>query len=156
MKNTCILLLVFVFCGNFSFAQKVDKIALKKAVYTLFEGMRNADSAAVHAVFHHKVVLQGIHFSEKQQKQFFSDGALLSNFLKAIGTPHDQIWDEKIGKIKLRIDGPLAHAWCNYQFFVGKNFSHCGVNSFTFVKLNYEWKVVQLIDTRRKDNCPKL
>ncbi len=156
MKNIFLLFLLVLFSQNFSLAQIADKAALKKAVNTLFEGMKNGDSAAVHAVFHDKVVMQGIHFSEKKQQQVFSNGGSLNDFLKAIGTNHDQIWDEKIGKIKVRIDGPLAHAWCNYQFFIGNNFSHCGVDSFTFVKLNNEWKIVQLIDTRRKENCPKL
>lgn len=41
----------------------------------------------------------------------------------------------------------------SYQDFgssIGK-FIHCGANSFQLARLSGEWKIVHLIDTRRKD-----
>jgi hypothetical protein len=41
----------------------------------------------------------------------------------------------------------------NYKFYVGETFSHCGVNSFQLFKDKEGWKIIYLIDTRRKDPC---
>lgn len=156
MKSLYGIVLFLLVNLNYAFTQKAEKRAVEAAINQLFDGMRAGDSAKVSAVFHPKVVLQGIHFSEKRNTQVYSTGASLKDFLKAIGTPHPVMWDEKIGKIKIKIDGPMAHAWCNYQFFIGPQFSHCGVDSITFFNDNGTWKIVQLIDTRRTTNCPKL
>ncbi|HUH33176.1 MAG TPA: hypothetical protein VLZ28_04430, partial [Daejeonella sp.] len=54
------------------------------------------------------------------------------------------------------IDDNLASVWTSYQFYIGDKFSHCGVNSFQLVKGKEGWKIVYLIDTRRKENCNDL
>ncbi len=76
-----------------------------------------------------------------------------AGFLKAIGTPHKEVWDERITFDQILIDDNLASVWTSYQFYVGDKFSHCGVNSFQLVKQESGWKIVYLIDTRRKENC---
>jgi hypothetical protein len=42
----------------------------------------------------------------------------ISEFVKAVGTPHDGIWNEKITQTNIQIDGNLAHAWTTYEFYV--------------------------------------
>jgi hypothetical protein len=51
------------------------------------------------------------------------------------------------------IDGNLASVWTDYKFYIGEKFSHCGVNSFQLFKGDDGWKIIYIIDTRRKDNC---
>lgn len=77
-------------------------------------------------------------------------------FLKSVGTPHPEIWDERIAFDQVLIDDNLASVWTSYQFYVGAKFSHCGVNSFQLVKSNSGWKIVHIIDTRRKQNCNQM
>ncbi len=79
----------------------------------------------------------------------------LQKFLTAVGTPHTDVWDERIAFDKILIDGDLASVWTPYRFYVGDRFSHCGVNSFQLCRSQKGWKIVYLIDTRRKDNCLK-
>jgi hypothetical protein len=38
---------------------------------------------------------------------------------------------------------------------VGSRFNHCGVDTFTLAKVNDAWKVVSLVDTRRRQPCPE-
>ncbi|HEY0898874.1 MAG TPA: hypothetical protein VGD90_06050, partial [Sphingobacteriaceae bacterium] len=64
-----------------------------------------------------------------------------------------QVWDEQITFDAIQVDAGLASVWTSYKFYLGKNFSHCGVNSFQLVKMNGNWKITYLIDTRRKENC---
>ena len=127
-----------------------DLTLIKKCVANLFEGMKTGDSAKVHQVFRDDVIFQTTSF--KDGKPILSTGSL-NRFLNAIGTPHDEIWDERIDNLEIHIDGLLATAWMDYGFYVGDRFSHCGVNAMTLFKSDSGWKIIYLIDTRRKDNC---
>ena len=52
------------------------------------------------------------------------------------------------------VDGGMASIWAPYTFYLDGAIRHCGVNS---IELLYEaegWKVTQLSDTRRTENCP--
>ncbi|HOD10564.1 MAG TPA: nuclear transport factor 2 family protein, partial [Flavobacterium sp.] len=40
--------------------------------------------------------------------------------------------------------------WTPYEFYVNEKLSHSGVNAFTLFKENEKWKIIHLIDTRRK------
>lgn len=116
----------------------------------LFDGMRRGDSSLVSGTFSTGMIMQSI--SESQGAvRVRSDDA--SKFLKAVGTPHPEIWDERIIFDQVLIDGNLASVWTRYQFFIGEKFSHSGVNSFQLVKKHEGWKIVYLIDTRRKEAC---
>jgi hypothetical protein len=44
----------------------------------------------------------------------------------------------------------MAHAWTPYEFYINGKLSHKGVNAFTLYKDDGQWKIVHLIDTRRK------
>lgn len=79
--------------------------------------------------------------------------ASLEKFLTAVGTPHTDVWDERISFSKVLVDGPLASVWTPYSFYHNNKFSHCGVNSFQLFKSPDGWKIIYLVDTRRKDNC---
>jgi hypothetical protein len=70
-----------------------------------------------------------------------------------VGTPYSEAWDERIEFNDIKIDGPMASIWMPYQFYRGENFSDCGVNSFQLYKAEKGWKIIYLVDTRRKKNC---
>ncbi|MBY0541864.1 MAG: hypothetical protein K2P75_00555, partial [Sphingobacteriaceae bacterium] len=77
----------------------------------------------------------------------------VNNFIKSIGAPHPEKYDERIQFTKILIDANLASVWTDYKFYIGDKFSHCGVNSFQLFKGDDGWKIIYIIDTRRKDNC---
>lgn len=125
---------------------------IKLLINKLFDGMREGDSATVSSVFH-KDVNMYTSYTNQQGLKVIKKGALES-FLQAIGTPHDEIWDEKIWNTKIEIDGSIAQVWTDYAFFVGSEFSHCGIDAFHLIKDNKQgWKIVHLMDTRRKSGC---
>jgi hypothetical protein len=41
----------------------------------------------------------------------------------------------------------------DYTFNLNGALSHCGVDSFDFVKVKGEWKITQLGDTQRRTGC---
>ena len=74
------------------------------------------------------------------------------DFAKAIGTPHNVVY-ERITFNDIKIDGDLASVWAPYKFYLGDKFSHCGVDVFSLMKTASGWKIIYIVDTRRKDNC---
>ena len=74
-------------------------------------------------------------------------------FLNAIGSPHDVVWHEEIWNLKIQVDGDFAQAWCDYAFYAGKTFSHCGIDAMQFYRKDGQWKMFHIADTRRKAGC---
>jgi hypothetical protein len=77
----------------------------------------------------------------------------ISGFATSISKLTKGAADERIVFETIKIDGPLAAVWTPYQFYLNGQFSHCGVNSFQLVRLNGQWKIQYIIDTRRKQGC---
>ena len=75
------------------------------------------------------------------------------DLVKQIGTPHQEVYDERIVYDTIKIDGDLACVWAPYKFYLGDQFSHCGVDVFQLMRTADGWKVIYIGDTKRKDNC---
>ena len=151
MKRFCLAVFFALSCYGASAQEASSETeAVKQVINQLFDGMRKGDSTLVSETFSKATIMQSI--SDRQGTvQVRSEDA--SGFLKAIGTPHPEIWDERITFDHVLIDGKLASVWTSYKFYIGEKFSHCGVNSFQLVKKSDGWKIVYLIDTRRKEAC---
>ncbi|RWU06304.1 nuclear transport factor 2 family protein [Pedobacter chitinilyticus] len=138
--------------ANIVYGQKNnEEEGIKKAINALFDGMRKSDSTLMRTAFNPQAILQTIVKTKAGATEVRSTD--LNLFIKSIAKPHAEIYDERIVFTKILIDDALASVWTDYQFYIGDKFSHCGVNSFQLVKVNNDWKIVYLIDTRRKENC---
>ncbi len=132
------------------YAQSTED-SVKAAVNKLFEGMKNADAAMVNDAFADSAILQTISHS-KEGKTFITNEQVRS-FSEFVSKQKKGAADERIIFETIRIDGPLAIAWTPYKFYYDGKFSHCGVNSFQLVRMNGQWKIQYLIDTRRRVAC---
>lgn len=147
-----LLLLAIIFLTIPSFAQ-TDKDDVKKAINTLFDGMRKGDSTMLKTVFADGMVLQSV--GNKRDGSVVLSTEKPSDFVKQVSAPHKEVYDERITWGDIKIDGPLASVWTPYKFYLGDKFSHCGVNFFQLMKTAAGWKIIYIVDTRRKDNCPE-
>ena len=143
-----VLLLI---CSRPAVAQHSEEEAVKSAIRQLFDGMKLGDSAMVKAAFYENPVLQTALTAKDGSLRLVT--ASLEKFLTAVGTPHTDVWDERISFSKILVDGPLASVWTPYSFYLNGKFAHCGVNSFQLFKSPKGWKIIYLVDTRRKDDC---
>jgi hypothetical protein len=137
-------------------AQKAEMTGDEQEVYNvvvkLFDGMRAGDSSLVHSVFSKDSRMYSN--SEDKEGNLQTQEGSLDRFLTGVGTPHDQVWDEQIWNTEVRVEMGVAQVWTEYAFYLGETFSHCGIDAFQFIKNQEgEWKIVQLIDTRRKNDC---
>ena len=122
---------------------------MRAVIDRLFDGMRAGDSSAVRATFAPSMRLMTVAAGKNDRVQLH--GTPARRFVEAVGQPHDAQWDERIWGVEIRRDGPLASAWVPYAFYLGDRLSHCGTNAFQLAKLEGEWQIVQITDTRRTD-----
>lgn len=125
---------------------------VKQTIDTFFEGFHKGDTTLMKSVLSDKIVLQTA-FTDRQGKDRLITEEL-KELIQAVGTrPADQKWDERLLDYQIKIDGNMANAWTPYEFWFNGAFSHCGVNSFQLFNDGGVWKIIYLIDTRRKQGC---
>lgn len=151
MYKKILIYLIAAGCSQAATAQTAED-SVKAAVNQLFEGMKTANASLVQGAFADSAVLQTIVTRNREGKTVIRNEQV-REFAEFVGKQKAGAADERIQFETIRIDGPLASVWTPYKFYFNGNFSHCGVNSFQLVRLNGQWKIQYLIDTRRKDNC---
>ena len=139
----------FLLISSFSFAQNTSEKEIIKPIENLFNAMKSADSLGVKNAFSGSAMMQT--FGKNQEIRTDK----VEDFAKQVGASQAGDLDERFTISKILVDGNMASVWVPYQFYYKGNFSHCGVNSFQLAKINSEWKIQYIIDTRRKDNCTK-
>ena len=144
------LLIILTFIGSKAFAQN-DEMAIKKIINNMFDGMRKTDTAMIRNSFSKEPILQTIVRNKEGKTVVLTEP--LDSFIVFVSRPHSEVYDERIVFDVIKVDSDLAIAWTPYKFYIGEKFSHCGADSFQLVKLNGEWKIQYLIDTRRKEKC---
>lgn len=132
-------------------AQHADEEAVLATVVRLFDGMRAADSSAVRAAFHPIATLYSV--GADRSGEPVVRATPVDRFIEAIGTPHEEVWDEHLGAAEIRLDGDLATVWVPYAFYLGEAFSHCGTNAFHLARTGGDWRIIHITDTRRTDAC---
>ncbi|WJS93789.1 nuclear transport factor 2 family protein [Flavobacterium johnsoniae] len=140
------ILIFFIFLGLNSNAQKQE---VQKTIELFFEGFHQKDSTKMKSVCSDKMILQSI--SENSIKGNKLNEESLKEFYKSIASiPSNMKFQEKILSYSIQINGSMAHVWTPYEFYINDKLSHSGVNAFTLFKEKESWKVIYLIDTRRK------
>ena len=142
--------ILFVWVVSFisiqGFAQTAED-SVKTVINKLFEAMKNSDAVSLQDCFADSAILQTITASGRIRNES------VAAFASQIGQLAKGAADERIRFETVKTDASLAIAWTPYQFYYNGTFSHCGVNSFQLVRLNGNWKIQYLIDTRRKAPC---
>jgi hypothetical protein len=150
MKKIVILLVIIANC-SIAFAQETAEAAVKQTIKTMFDAMRKGDSTLLRSTFAKGIAFQGIANKKDGSTMLVTENP--DDFIKSIGTPHKSVYDERITFQDIKIDGDLASVWAPYKFYLGDQFSHCGVDVFQLMKTAAGWKIIYIVDTRRKDNC---
>lgn len=137
---------------NLAYAQTSNVEEVKKTIETFFDGFHEGDTTKMKSVMMPKITMQTAYFNKKGEGVLVEDGP--DKLINAItNRPADQKWDERLTNFNIQIDANMANAWVDYEFWFNGAFSHCGVNSFQLVKTEGKWKIIYLIDSRRKGDC---
>jgi hypothetical protein len=144
MRQVFILLFFGLSIGVFAQEEK----AIKQSISVFFEGLQTSDTLKIQSVCHKEMKLQSI-----TEKNTFGGLSYQSNsdFYKSVAAiPKNLIIEERLLSYNIQIDGTMANVWTPYEFYINEKLSHIGVNSFTLLLENNIWKIVHIIDTRRK------
>lgn len=140
-----IIYVVLFFCIQIVSAQNET---VQLTIENFFEAFHQRDTIQLKKVCSTDLVLHSITESEKGNS-FSTQTA--STFYKTIATfPSNLVFKEKILNYVIQLDGSMAHVWTPYEFYINGKLSHFGVNSFQLFNENGIWKVVYVLDTRRK------
>lgn len=141
-----VFLFVFFLLGLNSNAQKQD---VQRSIEIFFEGFHQKDTSLIKSVCADKMILQSI--SENSVKGNKLSVETPNEFYKSIASiPSTMKFQEKVLSYNIQIDGSMAHVWAPYEFYLNDKLSHSGVNTFALFKEKDKWKIIYLIDTRRK------
>ncbi len=148
MKNLIAFLITLPLLSS---AQEEKKIM--EPIHILFEAMKTGDSAAVRRAFHPEAVLFTVIKDQKTSQPSLRKETLAA-FVKSVGTPHKDVYNELIWGEKILIDGDFAQVWVDYAFYLNTTFNHCGVDAFQLIRnAEGKWLIYGLSDTRRKVGC---
>ena len=114
------------------------------ALQTLFDALRAGDAELLRSIVDPSVVM---HFTETRDGETTFGSSTLDGLATRIASSEapliERMWDPVV-----RVDGPLASIWTPYDFYVGEEFSHCGVDAANLVRGADGWKIVALSWTR--------
>ena len=143
MKKALLLLLML-----FSFSGQAQNDEVQKTIKTFFEGFHAKDTLLIKSTCSEKIILQSISESPKGNK-LTEDSA--KDFYKSIATiPAEMKFEERILSYNIQVDGTMANVWTPYEFYINGKLSHKGVNNFTLFKDTSGWRIIYLIDTRKR------
>ena len=152
MKRFSLTILLLCLTFTISGQESSEEKAVKKTVETFFKGFHARDSVVMKSVLAEDVVVQTIGKTKSGEVKMFRED--IHKVLKGIvSIPLETTFQEVIHDYDIRIAGSMANAWTPYSFHLNGEFSHCGVNSFQLFNKNGEWKIIYLIDTRRREGC---
>lgn len=148
MMKRILICLLFPLCAA---AQEEKKVM--EPIHVLFEAMKTGDSSALRRAFHPEAVLFTVTKDQKTNQPALRKETLAA-FVKSVGTPHKDVYNELIWGEKILIDGDFAQVWVDYAFYLNTTFKHCGVDAFQLIRNpEGQWLIYGLSDTRRKVGC---
>ncbi len=93
-------------------------------------------------------------------QRYAADGALQSRPLtvadmQASLRANTHHYDERLQNPSVLVQRDLAQIWSRYTFDVDGKRQHCGVDSFSLVRIESVWRVSHLAWTAEPQGCPK-
>ena len=151
MRTLASLVLLALSVPASSLAAQSEEREVLGVVRQLFDGMRARDTAKMRAQLH-----PDARMASPSTKSGTVSVTVESPdaWLAGVGRATGPVFDERITSVVVKVDGALASVWANYTFYLGDRLSHCGVDAFHLVRLPSGWKIIDLADTRRRENCP--
>lgn len=154
-----ILLVVLLLASTVVMAQKTSEASktgkkqnkhaaeAEALVKTFFEHFHARDTTALR-----EMMLEHTMTSIVSSKKTQVTKSTVSKFLKGLASiPEDREVREQILEYKVYSDGTMATVTTPYILYAGGQKSHVGTNVFILGRLNGEWKIVGVTDSRVLD-----
>lgn len=150
-KQTHIFLVIFtLFLVNSVFGNSdSEKNEILETVNKFFQVLETGDVNLAKKI----LVSKGSNFSIREDGDFYkikhTDYNELIDNLPAIKGKYKEV----ISSPEILLHKNIAVLWAKYKFFIDGKFSHCGVDSFSLIKIEDKWKIASIIYTVEKNGC---
>lgn len=142
---------LFISFSSFAQNYQADSVQIAEIIQDVFDGMRESDTTKMAPYMHPNVKMQTLNVDGRGNEISQLNDA--QGWLNAVAKNNGDVWNEQVDNLRIHSDGALATAWMDYKFYLGNKLSHCGINSFQFIKIDEKWKIIYIIDSRFKNNC---
>lgn len=120
-----------------------ESAAVLAAASAVLEGISHRDAELVRSVADPALRMQGTTVGGVQPA---SD---LEGFLRRLEEP-GPVWTERMWDPVVHVEGRIATVRAPYDFYVGDELSHCGVDAFQLVRTEEGWRVASIVWTRER------
>lgn len=145
---TLLICLPYTTCAQ----ENKELAAIKETILEFFDGLHKGDTAKINEVISPDIIMESTFINDEGKRDKRIETR--ENFLKSIASKNpEDIWLEKLLNFEIHFDGPLASVWTPYEFYRNSILSHCGANSFQLFKKENKWKIIYLIDSRKRSGC---
>jgi len=148
-SSVAYIFVLILLIGTSLKAQKKSEKQIKNTLAIFFKGLQNGDTITLKKALYKDFRLQSIYTNN--EKKYILINASKERFLKSIASKNPtDTWEEKLQSFTIKIDGAMANVWVPYKFYFNEKLSHCGTNSFQMFNDSGTWKIIYIIDTRKK------
>ena len=100
------------------------------------------------------LLAEGAHLAmvEEREGEDRSDAAGLAGLVTALSAAPMTI-AEPLDVKAVMVDGPVAMVWADYGFYMDGAQSHCGVDIFTLLRVDDEWRIATITYSHIEDAC---
>jgi len=130
-----------------------DRASVMATVQRLFDGMQHRDTALMRSAFLPGAKLFGMR--TRQNGQSVVQEITEQQFADFLAQDTRGEWLERAFDPEVRLDGTLATVWAPYDFHLGGQFSHCGVDAVQLLKTADGWRIISIADTFQRTGCPE-
>ena len=127
-------------------AERADILAVLQAV---FDGLAG-DPGLITNAMDANIVMQS---TDARSGTTVFGSSTLERLLQRVETA-EEVMIERMWDAEVRVAGSLATIWTPYDFYIGSQFSHCGVDVATLMRREGGWRIINLHWTRdAPPNC---
>ncbi|MCK5221607.1 MAG: nuclear transport factor 2 family protein [Candidatus Aminicenantes bacterium] len=150
-KLTYAFLVIFFFIvGNSIFGNiKNEKDKILETVNKFLKVLETGDTGLAKEI----LVIEGSNFSIREEGGSYKIKHTNYNELIASLPEMKGRYKEIITDPEILVHKNIAVLWAKYKFFIDGKFSHCGVDSFSLIKIEDKWKIASIIYTVEKKGC---
>jgi len=147
MKNLMFLAFIFI-----CFSSHAKSNNPKQLVIDFFEAFHGQDTVKLKTFATDSLQLKSVSMNAEGKTAIST--STFSEFVKSIASiPKNVRFEEKIHEYRIEENGLLATVTTPYTFYYKGEKSHCGTNVFNLVKMDGNWKILFLMDSRSKQSC---
>jgi hypothetical protein len=149
MRRILINFFLLIFLVPTAYSQQSEKQELISMMNDFFQSLERQDTTALRKLFMKESSSYFVRDSEKAPVQ---TGA---RSISEITFKPDRIIIERMreNEITIHIDRRIAVAWVPYDLWINQEFSHCGIDVFTFIKTETKWKIASIAYSMVPEGC---